>query len=524
MTNPFVEQAELQLLQGAWASALQTARMGLSLFPDDVLLLELAMTCAVEQRQDALVVEWAERLLAIDPGAAAAANQLGLALERLGQFEAAEAAYRQALSIVPDDGHVLSNLGLLLETQGRLDEALQCQQVALVLAPDSAAVHTNFGCLWARLGQPLIAERHYRRALMLDPGFMKARSNLGVLFADAGLLGEAEACFREVLASTPDYLQVQMNLGEVILASGRLREGWPFYEGRQHVFIENGQGPRVNLPSCAQWQGEPLAGRSIAVMPEQGLGDEIQFARFVPQLKALGATQVTLICRPQQKALLSTLVGPDCLLDLNEAGPYLQAHDYWVFLMSLPHYLGVDLDNLPAPPYLYADAQRVARFSGYFSRPGLKVGLVWRGNPKHINDAERSLPGLATMAPVLNTPGVQFFSLQLGQGPVPSDTAICDLSPIIKDFADTAALVCQLNLVISVDSAVAHLAGALGVPCWILLPAYKTDWRWLREREDSPWYPSTRLFRQPERGQWAVVMAEVAEALAAQVASTGKMA
>lgn len=524
MTNPFIEQAELQLLHGAWGAALQIARMGLSLFPEDVALLELALTCAVEQRQDALVVAFAEDLLAIDPGAAAAANQLGLALERLGRLDEAEAAYRRALAIVPEDGHLLSNLGLLLESQGHLDEALSCQRAAVALAADSAPVHTNLGSLLARLGQPEAAEVHYRQALALDPGFLKARSNLGVLFADAGRLAEAEACFREVLAIKPDYLQVRMNLGEVLLAGGRLLEGWPFYEGRQHIFVEGGHGPTVNPPLCPQWRGEPLAGRSIVVMPEQGLGDEIQFARFLPWLKAQGAARVTLVCRPQQKALFGTLVGPDCLVDLNEAGPLLPEHDYWVFLMSLPMHAGTDLSTIPPAPYLHADGQRVAQFADYFSAPGMKVGLVWRGNPKHLNDSERSLPGLAVLQPVLNQAGVRFFSLQLGQGPLPADLPVIDLAPLITDFADTAALLQQLDLVISVDSAVAHLAGALGVPCWILLPAYKTDWRWLRGRGDTPWYPQTRLFRQTRRGQWDGVVVQVAEALADQVAGAGKTA
>ena len=376
--------------------------------------------------------------------------------------------------MLPEEASLHANLGLLLENLGRFAEAERHLRRAVVLAPDSAPIHSNLAGLLARLGLLVEAEAAYRTALRLQPEFATAHSNLGVLLTDIGRMAEAEASFREALRWQPDYLQGRMNLGQLLLALGRFAEGWPLYEGRQQVYAEAGSGPAALPPDCPQWQGEPLAGKTIVVMPEQGLGDELQFCRYLPWLKAQGAARVTLVCRPSQQALLQTLAGPDVVLSLSEAKPCLSEHDYWTFLLSLPLHAGTRLETVPAAiPYLAAEPQRQARFAPSLAGAGLRVGLVWRGNPKHSNDAERSLPGLEVLAPLWAVSGVRFFSLQKSDAalpPLPAAQPLVDLAPLIGDFADTAALLSQLDLLISVDSSVAHLAGALGVPCWILLP------------------------------------------------------
>jgi len=517
MNNPFLEIAELQLLQGDDAAALRTARMGLALAPAHPELLEIAATCAGRLGDDASAAEYWQALFTADPAAIHALNSLALAHERLGQPAAAEAAYRQALDLLPDDANLHANLGLLLEKSGRLTEAESHQRRALALSPASAEIHSNLAALLARTGREAEAENLYRSAIQLDPGFATAYSNLGVLLVDVGREAEAEESFRAALRLQPDYLQGQTNLAQLLLLQGRLEEGWPYYESRQQAYIAPGSGPNRLSPTCPQWQGEPLAGKAIVVLPEQGLGDEIQFVRYIAWLKAQGPARLTLVCRAAQKALLQTLAGPDVVLELGEAAPCLGEHDYWVFLLSLPLFAGTTLATIPATtPYLFADPQRHERFAPLLAGDGLRVGVVWRGNPLHSNDADRSLPGLETLAPLWAIAGVRFFSLQkspLALPPFPADQPLLDLGPQLGDFADTAAALAGLDLLVTVDTSAAHLAGALGVPCWVLLPAYKSDWRWQKGRRDSPWYPSLRLFWQMQRGDWASPVAEVAAAL-----------
>lgn len=517
MDNPFVEQAELQFLRGLPAEALRTARMGLTLFADDPHLLELAATCATSLGDDAYALVCWQHLFELDASVIAVRNSLALTLERLHRPAEAEALYRQGLAMCPDDATLHTNLGLLLETADRLAEAECYQRQALALAPESAEIHSNLAGLLIKLGGEAEAERLYRAAIDLQPTFAVAHSNLGVLLTDCGREAEAEACFRAALELQPDFLTARMNLGQLLLLQGRFAEGWPFYEGRHYVYVEGATGPPMTPPACPQWQGESLAGKNIMVLPEQGLGDEIQFVRYVAWLKAQGPAQLILVCRPNQRALLASLPGPDRVIGLDEAGPYLAGLDYWTLLLSLPLYAETTLATVPAAiPYLFPDPVRQARHAPWFSGGGLRVGLVWRGNPKHSNDRERSLPALEVLAPLWSVAGVRFFSLQKSEQPLPPwplELPLTDLASAIEDMADSAAMLSQLDLLICVDTSMAHLAGALGVPCWLLLPCYKQDWRWLQGRSDSPWYPRMRLFRQRRRGDWATVVAEVGVAL-----------
>jgi Flp pilus assembly protein TadD len=517
MDNPFVQHAEMQLLRGAPDQALNAARMGLTVFPDSHELLSIAATCAERVGELEFAVTCWRHLLELDPATATAGNSLGLLLERLQRPDEAEAAFRQALSILPEDATLHANLGLLLENTGRLDEAERCLRHALQRAPESAEIHSNLAGLLARIDQVVEAEALYRRAIALKPEFAVAHSNLGVLYAVLERNTEAEGAFRNALQLEPDNLQGRMNLAQLLLALGRWPEAWPLYESRSQVYAGAGTGPAAVPPPCPCWQGEALAGKSIVVLPEQGFGDEIQFARYLPWLKAQGPARLTLVCRPRQKALLQTLAGPDAVLALDEVGPALAGHDYWTFLLSLPLHAGSTLEHLPpGPPYLFPDPVRIERLVPQLTGEGLRVGLVWRGNPGHTNDAERSLPGLQTLAPLWAVPGVRFFSLQKGaQESVtpPPGQPLFDLAPLLGDMADSAAALSQLDLLIAVDTSMVHLAGALGIPCWVLLPRYKTDWRWLQGRDDSPWYPATRLFRQQRRGDWSAPVAVLADAL-----------
>lgn len=458
------------------------------------------------------------RALALDPGHEVAHLNLGVLLASRNRNAEAAQHYRQVIALNPQSAAAHTNLGLLLEKAGHMEEAEQCHRTALSIDAGYAEIHSNLASLLAALRREQEAERHYRQAIALKPGDAVICSSFGVLLATLRRDEEAERLFRQAIMLNPGYALAHLNLGQLLLSQGRYREGWVHYEARYDAGLPD-QIPFPSQLPCPQWRGEPLAGKSLLVWPEQGLGDEIQFCRYLPQLRKQCA-RITLVCKAPLKPLLETLAGVDTLLGLEKASIALEAHDYWTFPLSLPLYCGTTLENIPAQlPYLHALPGRIAQWAPRLPQAGFRVGLVWQGNARHSNDSERSLPELAMLAPLWSVPGVRFISLQKNaRGDALQLAAagqpLLHLGDELADFADTAAVVRQLDLLISVDSAVAHLAGALGKPCWVLLPAHKTDWRWLNSRRDSPWYPGAmRLFRQPRRGDWTTCIEELRRAL-----------
>jgi hypothetical protein len=436
-------------------------------------------------------------------------------------FAHAEACFRDAVDQSPALGEAHANLGWLAEAAGRLDEADGHYRRARMLRPSQPTIHLNHGVLLARLKRFDEALAVSWRAIELDAESAPAWSNLGVLLVQLGRHPDAEACCRRALALNPEHAGAHVNLAYLCLRDGRWDEGWAHY-GRR-----GWQCDLTGRAACPRWQGEPLDGRAVLVGLEGGYGDMIQFSRFATVLKQAGARRVTLLCPPPLRALLSTLDGVDELLPWDAPlAPLAPARwDCWTSATSVPRHLGTRLDTLPAArSYLRADpaavagwqARMQARMQAQGPSTGLRIGLVWKGNPGFENDDERSLPSIDVLAPLATLPGVQFISLQKGAGEEEATRApvALHLGGEIESFADTAAIVQALDLVICVDTAIAHLAGALGKPCWVLLPWQMTDWRWLADREDSPWYPgSLRLFRQARRGDWAPVVAMLGEAL-----------
>ncbi|MDB5895591.1 MAG: hypothetical protein JWQ88_3122 [Rhodoferax sp.] len=431
----------------------------------------------------------------------------------------AEQAFRQAVALAPDMAEGWSNLGLMLEKRGEDVEAEASYRQALLLRPHLAETQVNLGGLLARQKRFDEAEGAYAQALRLDPHRPGTWSNLGVLYASQRLDEEAEACFERALAMAPNSPRARFNLGVLQLRQGRLEEGWLGLEARDWY-----AGLNRSL-RCPRWSGGPLQGRAILIGYEVGHGDMVQFARYVSLLKARGAGEVTLLCHPALKRLFGTLDGVDRLLGFDEPWPEANGGapcwNVWSPLMSLPFLFETRLDNLPARlPYLHAEPRLAATWAEALgTATGLRVGLVWKGNPGFENDADRSLPSLAVLAPLWQVAGVRFVSLQKGAGEdeaaaPPAGQPLLHLGARMADFADAAAIMVQLDLVIAVDTAMAHLAGALGKPCWLLLPHYQTDWRWFEDRTDSPWYPGVmRLFRQSTDDDWTPVVRAVAEAL-----------
>lgn len=458
------------------------------------------------------------------PGHYDAWNNLGIALYDGGRLAEAELAHRRAIELKPDNVQFKGDLVTLLIRCLRLDEARAICEEVLATAPDSMFFIGELAAVLTRQGAVDEAHALFERLLALRPDDEKLALNVGVRLFQAGYHAEAEAVYRDAMARFSSEI-ARFHLSLHLLLTGRFADGWAHYEARAAVRKE--PLPAYQFPL---WQGEPIAGKRILIGYEQGFGDEIMMARYASMLHEAGAERVGMICRRQLVPLLKTLKGVDLLTP--EAGDVVvlrdREFDFWTLPFEIPRYLGTDLESIPsATPYLWSLPERRARWGALMPKKGFKVGLVWKGSVIHPMDRERSLNSLAQLAPLWRVPGVSFISLQKGQGEdeakaPPADQPLIDLGSGIKDFADTAALVDELDLVIAVDTSVVHVAGALNKPCWMMIPNYATDWRWLLEREDSPWYPSLRLFRQDATGDWAPTIGRLAVALEMEVGRLGK--
>ncbi|MGQ9370228.1 tetratricopeptide repeat protein [Azospirillum sp. ST 5-10] len=461
------------------------------------------------------------RAVALRPAFVEAMNNLGGACLGMERHDEAETLYLRSLRVRPDYPDAHNNRACALLERGRLDVAARSLRRSVAACPDAADSHANLaylGRLEAR-DRPghAAAEALCRRALRLNPRHPVALNNLGIIALDLGRLAEAETAFRAVLEVRPDDADAHFNLSLVLLKSGRLAEGWEEYEWRWRT--RQLAAPTLGRPP---WQGEDPAGRTILLHAEQGHGDTLHFVRYAPLLAARGA-RVVLLVQPALKRLVARLPG---LAAVCGAGETLPAFDRHAPLMSLPRLFGTTLDSIPAAcPYLSAPAEAVARWEGRLPQDGrVRVGLVWSGDPRpgvvraNLTDRRRSVP-LDAFAPFARIPGVRFVSLQKGAAAAQAKTPppgmdLVDWMDEAGDFADTAGLVERLDLVITVDTSVAHLAGGLGKPVWVL-SRFDSCWRWLEGREDSPWYPTLRFFRQPAPGDWDGLFERVAGELAA---------
>lgn len=430
-----------------------------------------------------------------------------------GDIAGAEACFSRAVQIAPDFAEAYANLGLLLERRADAEAAEVCYRRSIELNPAYSETHLDLGALLANKKRFAEAELSYLQAIALSPDSPAGWSNLGVLYACMKREGDAEQCYRAAIALDDSYAMARFNLSYLLLRQGRFEEGWSCLEARDWY-----AALAAHL-ACPRWQGESLAGKSILIGCEAGHGDMIQFCRYAAVLKARGAASITMLCHPALKSLFSAVDGVDSIISITEKIP-TSAWDYWTPPLSIPYHCKTRLDSIPAKiPYLQAQPELVAKWAELLPQVGLRVGLVWKGSALFENDADRSLPSIAELALLGTVAGVNFISLQKGAGEEeamhpPAGLHLTHVGSQLNDFADTAAVVANLDLVICVDTAVAHLAGALGKPCWVLLPEYKTDWRWLRDRTDSPWYPGTMcLFRQTVMGDWSSVVADVALAL-----------
>jgi tetratricopeptide (TPR) repeat protein len=463
---------------------------------------------ALGRRDEALA--WARRLASAAPSPAALL--LGAqALHGMGRHSEALQALDAVLETQPDDVEALELRGHVLFELGRAGEAVAVFDRALSLKGPSADTLSSVAAALGRAGQLEQALHRTEQALRLQPGHRNALFNQGRTLIELLRVGEAAEISSRALALYPQDAELRWNHANAQLLQGELQAGWPDHEARWEITAAAGGKPRPDF-GRPRWSGrESLEGRTIFLFMEQGLGDCIQFLRYVPLVAA--TAQAVLLQLPAALVPLASGLPPNC--SLVGEGEALPPFDFECALMSLPLAFGSSLDTLPrAVPYLHADPAQVQAWRRRLGQAGpdrLRVGLAWSGNPDHRNDHNRSIP-LAILRR-LAVAGCQFVSLQpevraSDAGALAEWPALVQVADALRDFGDTAALMSALDLVISVDTSVAHLAGALAVPAWLLLP-YCPDWRWMLDREDSPWYPTARLFRQQRPGDWSPVLDRV---------------
>jgi tetratricopeptide (TPR) repeat protein len=494
-----------------YADALASYDAALALAPShtDALYNRGNVLAALDRHEEALASY--DRALAFAPERDVHVNRAATLLKLQRYYAALESADK-ALASDANSVAALNNRGTILTELKRYDEALASLDRVLALDPDHADAHNNRGVALAELGRYEEALAHYAHALRVAPNFVYAHINRGNAFRALLRMEEALESYAAALALDPHNADADFNDGLARLCAGDFREGWKKYERRWQK--TKNAVPRPSYPQ-PMWRGEgDLRGKTILLVGEQGMGDAIQFARYAPHLAALGA-KVLLRVDASLAALMTTLAGVSKVIGAGEALPHF---DFYCPLLSLPLAFGTELATVPASvPYLRAPQERVAKWRARLPHNGrLRIGLCWAGSPQHLHDRRRSLP-LERFATLLSVPGLDFVSLQKDLGA--SDAAllrehrVSDLGPELADFADAAAVIAMLDVIISVDTSVAHLAGAMGKAVGLLLP-YSPDFRWLLGRMDSPWYPTMRLFRQSAIGDWDGVLQRLRQELA----------
>jgi tetratricopeptide (TPR) repeat protein len=478
--------------------------------PRDFDALHLLGMLNFQRRRMVEALRFLSDALKINSSSADAMSNLGLALHATGRYEEAIASYRNALRLAPDHPEILYNLGNACLEQGRAAEALSSFDGVLARNPEHVGALVNRGNTLLRFNRPLEAIASYDAALAALPGHPQILTNRGHALRRLDKPVEALVDFKAALAAAPEFPEAHFEAGMTLLSMGDFEAGWKAYEWRWRTgaFARHRRQLRAPL-----WLGDaPISGETILLHAEQGFGDTIQFIRYAPSLIGQGARVVCEV-QPELQPLLSQLEGVTVIA----SGEPLPAFDLHCPLLSLPCAFATRLETIPsAVPYLAAPAGRVAYWRDRLPSGRPRAGLVWAGSPSHKNDSNRSI-ALAALAPLFENPRVHCLSLQYDLRSADKEVLsglpnLVNLGDGLRDFVDTAAVISLLDVVISVDTAVAHLAAAMGKPVVILLP-YAADFRWMRNRDDSPWYPTAELFRQPAFADWDSVVARVRDRL-----------
>jgi Flp pilus assembly protein TadD len=478
--------------------------------PSEAEALEREGVLASQHGDHQAAIRALSRAVALNPLQCGPHNELGNALQRMGRFADSLLCYQEALRQDPRSAEAYNNLGGALVQLGRYQEALSDFLRAVEIKPDYADPYNNVGNVLQAQGQLPEAVCCYREALRLRPDYAEAWHNAGKAFEVGRCLKQALECYEEALRLRPDFPEAHISRAMTWLLAGNFQQGWTEYEWRWRGW----ELPRREFTK-PQWDGSSLDGKPVLLYAEQGLGDTLQFLRYAPLARQRGV-KVIVECQPRLAGLVETVEGIDRVVAAGSRLPSFRAR---LPLLSLPRIFGATLDNLPAPVSFRVDRRRVEAWRKRLStHEGWKVGIAWAGNPVHRNNPYRDRSvGLAHFAPLARHTRLAPFSLQRGPEAAqlsspPSGLKVDKLEDESTEVLDTAAAILNLDLVITVDSMVAHLAASLGKPVWVLLP-FAAEWRWLLDREDSPWYPTVRLFRQPRPGDWSAVLERVTEVL-----------
>jgi tetratricopeptide (TPR) repeat protein len=509
--------------QGKHEQALACYRKALSLQPDYVDAHVNLGACYAATGKLEEAIDCYQRALAFDPEASVAHSNLGNVLHEQGRLDEAVACHKRALSLNPGDPLAYSNLGNVLSDQRMLDDAIACYRKAIELRPDFAEAHSNLGNALGDQGELAESIDSYCNAIALKPGFAEAHSNLGNALLALGRVEDAELELRQALELQPDSVHGKFSYALLKLLAGDYETGLPLYECR---FEEKAlsrvystlRARSAMLRGAPRWQGEDAADRILMVWTDQGLGDSLMMMRYLPRLKSRGFSRVIVYCEPALVRTVRTIVEVDEVVSAADPPPFGK-FDCHCPIMSLPLLFNTRLETMPrdvpylhVPPELRQDWAR--KLSGIASP---RIGVLWAGGALYPRNPLRSIR-LERWSPLLSISGVNWVSLQKGEEArqlEETDWTILDRMDECGDLLDTAALIEQLDLVIGVDTAVAHLTGALGKPMW-MMNRFESEWRWMLGREDSPWYPTMRIFRQARPGDWDEVIARVAAALKAR--------
>lgn len=499
-----LEEANEHYRRGALAEARAACDRILHAYGADAGALTLMAAIAADERNGDEGRRLAALATAADPAAPGPHYVLGRLCQDEGRLAEAEAHYRRSLELKGDQPKAHNNLGAVLHMQGRLDQAVASYRRALELDPTLPQANQNLASITRDAAAAEVAIAGFRRLLQANPRDAQAHTDLANVYRELGRHREAIASFTAALACNPQLAEAHFARAMELLLCGEYREGFEEFEWRWRVRA-------LNLPRREfvqpRWDGANLPGKTILLHAEQGFGDTLNFVRYAA-LVAERCGSVLLECQPALQRLLAGTPGVSAVYAQGERLPSFDAH---LPLMSLPHVFGTTLESIPwVGPYIRPPTKTS------ISSSGPKIGLVWAGEPRQGDDRKRSVT-LEMLAPLGAAAGATFYGLQKGAGAAqasspPAGMRFVDLGAHIRDFADTAAFIACLDLVISVDTSVAHLAGALAAPVWVLV-SFSPDWRYHLEREDNPWYPTMRLFRQPADGDWASAIARVASLL-----------
>jgi Flp pilus assembly protein TadD len=472
------------------------------------------------QMEKGLFIEAAlyfQRAIELNPKSPDPYNNLGLTQMQECLVMEAEISFRHAIELNPNFPEAYNNLGIILKALNRLEEAARCIYCAIKLNPKYAEAYNSLGTILTDADRNEIAASCFYHAIQIKPDYLEPYHNLGVLFTNTNRLDQAEACFCQALKINPNFTEAEFSLATLYLLQARYEQGWEKYDKSRMIKHSNTQ------PNVPRWEGQNLAGKKILLYYEQGFGDTLHFIRYTPLVAKLAAQTVLWVQKPLQRLIDSSfpsvkVYGIENIPDMAQG-----EFDFSCPLPSLPRVFNTSPQNIPQTiPYIKVCSEIAAKWSKVVMQvkknSPYSVGVAWAGNPNHHNDRNRSIP-LAVFADLFVVDEVTWFSLQAEVKPqdaikIPDN--VFSRPEKLGDFAETAGLITHLDLIITVDSAVAHLAGAMGKKTWLLLP-FAPDWRWQIDRDDNPWYPTMQLFRQHKAGDWPEVLMRVKKALAIQI-------